>query len=101
MVVDCCHDGGVLWCDWDGGLWLDGVMYSVSLLQVECFQDRGGVVLLFLCWVKCFHLFVGWRYHQCFFFVVDGELLVSGVSLFVSNSFTVDSLDVLCDSGVG
>ena len=36
-----------------------------------------------------------------FFFVVDGELLVPDFSVFVLGEFTVDSLDVLCESGLG
>ena len=51
-----------------------------------------GEVMSIVCWVEGSSVFL---------FVVDGELLVPGVSLFVSDSFTVDSLDVLCDSGVG
>ena len=35
------------------------------------------------------------------FFAEDGELLAPGVSLFVTDSFTVDSLDVLFESGLG
>ena len=64
LVVDCCHDRGVLWCDWDGGIWLAGVMSCVSLQQVDCFHNQGGVVILFLCWVKCFHFFGRLRRHD-------------------------------------